>query len=80
MTEVARPISEDWVIGQGRREAQSEAGAVARLHSGPPLVFVPDRMLCFTKGSRGEMNWTQDAVYLAGRQIRLHDDGVAFFP
>lgn len=54
-----------------RQQPKSEA----RVHFGSRLVFGRDGMLYVTQGDRGEMERAQAPGDLAGKLVRLHDDG-----
>lgn len=47
----------------------------ARVHFGSRLVFGRDGMLYITQGDRGEMARAQQLDDLAGKLVRVHDDG-----
>lgn len=49
--------------------------SLGRVHFGSRLVFGGDGMLYITQGDRGEMERAQAPGDLAGKLVRLHDDG-----
>ncbi len=54
---------------------RAEPASTGRVHFGSRLAFDPQGYLFVSIGDRGEMDRAQDLGDLAGKVVRLHDDG-----
>lgn len=74
-THVARARFENDRLSNVEVLFRAEPASLARVHFGSRLAFDRKGYLYITVGDRGQMDRAQDLGDLAGKIIRLHDDG-----